>query len=392
MRRLGARLLAAHAAVLASASSSTAPSTPQTLRLVSFNIHAWRDAQHLDNLPGLIELLRGLQPDVVCLNEVLHPFVAPPADDPYWDAVRQRKGYGYTLPPSATPTSSGGGYLERLAEALGMEHVAFAPASTRGFFGRVPFGNGILSRHAFASVERHVMCVEPSDLTLGEQPRTPDDLEDRSVLLAAIELPGELGVLGVASTHLDHRAEEMREKQMRACLGHCARFFGGGDGGGDDGGGGGGGGGAAALPFVLCGDLNSFDRRDMDAAGWRRICDLYASRGWPPPTPHSLVRAVLEEAGLVDSFALRAEAAGGHDAVPPPTSWTDTRIDYVLLRAGGGAAQADAAEAGVAAAAAAGAGAGAPRLRVGVRAHATLTSCAVSDHVPLVVDFEVSRG
>ena len=52
------------------------------VRIVSYNIHAWRDAEHADNLERLSSLLAGLAPDVVCLNEVLHPYVCTAAVDP----------------------------------------------------------------------------------------------------------------------------------------------------------------------------------------------------------------------------------------------------------------------------------------------------------------------
>ena len=52
----------------------------RALRLVTFNIHGWRTAEHEDNLRQLIELLRSLEPDVLCLTssdrEELKEFVA----------------------------------------------------------------------------------------------------------------------------------------------------------------------------------------------------------------------------------------------------------------------------------------------------------------------------
>lgn len=41
------------------------------LRLVQYNIHAWRTTEHDDNLDALCTELAGLQPDILCLNEVL---------------------------------------------------------------------------------------------------------------------------------------------------------------------------------------------------------------------------------------------------------------------------------------------------------------------------------
>ena len=90
---------------------------------------------------------------------------------------------------------------------------------------------------------RHTLLrVTPDDLTLGEQQRTLNDLEDRSVITATVELPG-VGHLGICCTHLDHKAEELREKQARAVLAACDTAFSGGR-------------------SVICGDLNTFDRRE----------------------------------------------------------------------------------------------------------------------------------
>eukprot|EP00959_Pyramimonas_sp_CCMP1952_P475260 9504089-Pyramimonas_sp.AAC.2 len=40
------------------------------LRVVSWNIQAWRDSSHTDNLERVAACLAELKPDVVCLNEV----------------------------------------------------------------------------------------------------------------------------------------------------------------------------------------------------------------------------------------------------------------------------------------------------------------------------------
>ena len=59
------------------------------------------------------------------------------------------------------------------------------------------------------------------------------------------------------------------------------------------------------MPFFICGDLNSYDRRDMSDAQWDELCALCESKGWGAPRERSLVRAVLEDdGGLVDSFQL----------------------------------------------------------------------------------------
>lgn len=342
------------------------------LRVVSFNIHGWRDEAHQDNLEGLICLLQSLQPDVLCLNEVLHPFNAPAASDPYWQAVRERRGYGYLLPASSRPLEdSQHNYLRRLADALEMPHVAFGAAVgtedepvpfRRSFFGQLPFGNAILARHELIDIKHAVLRVGPSDIEdarrLGGQQRTSDDLEDRAVTTARVVLPDGGGCLGVCVTHLDHKAEPLRERQIREVVHCCQEAFGDG------------------VPHIICGDLNSFDKRDMSEEQWSAIEALYEQRAWtPPPPPDSLVQRVLKGAAYTDSFAAQIDggggaAGGGHEqgCLPPRTCWTNTRLDYIWLSSsatGGPAA-----------------------LRV--LAHRTIES-GVSDHLPIVCDVQLAN-
>lgn len=370
----------------------------RTLRLMTFNIHGWRDAEHVDNLQRLIDVINEERPDVVCLNEALHPFIAPDPSDSYWSAVRERRGHGHRPPEGTRPDPADErNYLHRLAAALGLPHCVFGAAVGEGvepeplplpfegsFFGQYPFGNAILSRFPLADVRRTLLRVTPEDLDLGNQARTTADLEHRQCTSALVQLP-DGGCVGVCVSHLDHKAEELRARQIRQVIDHCHAAFG------------------TAWPSVLVGDLNSFDQSDMDDDGWASIVALYARRGWPPPRPASLVRAALDAAGYADAFALAASAPAPvgtdtaappaterpHDAYdassasssaaggttlhaisrPPVTCWTQTRLDYVLLSpvaSGGGPAG----------------------LRV--RSHRTL-QCDASDHLPIVCELELPK-
>ena len=422
--------------------ATTATVDAVRLRVVSFNIHAFRDAEHRDNLDALSELLNEVKPDVVCLNEVIHPWSSPPPDDPYWEEIRQRRGYGRVPPLGSVPLSPSSTHLYRLAQAIGMRHVVFGCASPeQSFFGRVPFGNAVLSRYELEDVVHGVMRADPDvDLHLGDQQRTLQDLEDRGVTTATVVLPGGRR-LGVCVTHLDHKAEELREKQAQqvlsaaraafattasaqppataaaaagaagaAAAGAAAAGAAGaaaevtGEAGEAEAAGGAAAGAAAAaepstptaaaaaddaaaMPFFICGDLNSYDRRDMSDAQWDELCALCESKGWGPPRERSLVRAVLEDdGGLVDSFQLaprrdeavlgrgsgsaaKEEEKEGEEGGPPPstaegrappTCWTGARLDYLLLEGASGRAR--------------------------VEAHRTLRESTCSDHVPLVCD------
>ena len=206
---------------LALLNAATAASAATTrLRLMTYNIHAWRDSAHVDNLERLINLINEVQPDVLCLNEVLHPFAGPAPDDPYWRDVRERRGHGRDPPAgSQPPVSSPEAYLNRLALATGLPNCAFATGSEDGsFFGAFPFGNAILSRHALSGVSRRVLGVTAEDLSLGGQTRTSADLEPRAALAALVDLPGGAS-LGVCSTHLDHKV-----CWAHSCANRCINF------------------------------------------------------------------------------------------------------------------------------------------------------------------------
>jgi len=328
----------------------------RSIRIVTYNIHGWRDAEHVDNFDRIVNLLKSLDADIICLNEVLHPFVAPAADDPYWDAVRERHGHAYPPPAGSRPDEADEHcYMRRLAAALHMPHWAFGAAVGEDdepqpfastFFAQYPFGNAILTRFELADVRRVLLPVFPPDLTLGDQPRTPQDLEHRQLTMARVRLPGG-GVIGVASTHLDHKAEPLRVRQAERVAVHCRAAF-------DE-----------TLPWILCGDLNSFDRRDMSGEQWAALEALCVRRGWSPPRADSLVLKVLRAAGCGDSFAA-IEPTAGERALPPPTCWTGARLDYIMLSR---AARSGCAE-----------------LRV--TAHETI-ECDHSDHKPVVCDLEV---
>jgi hypothetical protein len=99
---------------------------------------------------------------------VLDPFVAPPAEDPYWEAVRQRRGYGYTLPTEAVPSSASEAFLNRLADALELPHFAFGAATTtRSFFGKCGFGKSFIE-----GIEHRISYSQPHQVTIYTSPTT----------------------------------------------------------------------------------------------------------------------------------------------------------------------------------------------------------------------------
>ena len=273
----------------------------ERLRVMTWNVHAWRDSDHRDNFDGVVETCQGEQPDVLCLNEVLHPYNIEAQKDGYLAAVKNGEGVGLDVRPCAVADS----YLHRLAAALGMPHVAFVEAErAKCFFGAAPFGNAVLSRRPFVDAGHLVLAAEPGDVRLGGQRR--DDVESRGVVWAAVEVGDER--VGFAAAHLDHKAEELREKQIGRCLDHVNAH-------------------CPALHLV-CGDLNTFRRADHSDAAWDAIVAFYASRGWPRPAERSLALDACEARGYADA---------GAGAAPDVTCWTHNplfRIDHVLLNDG----------------------------------------------------------
>ena len=284
----------------------------QRLRVVSWNVHAFRDSNHRDNFDRVTRTLAELEPDVVLLNEVLHPYAG--GDAAYFARVADGRGRGWEPPAGATPAADAAEcYLHRLSAALGLRHVAFAEAERDDcFFGRFGFGNALLSRTPLAARGELALRARAGDELLGDQAR--DFVEGRSMVWGRVALAGGATVT-LAAAHFDHKAEPVRAKQAAACAAELAR--------------------AAAEPgglgrALLAGDLNAFERRDHDDAAWRAIVEFYASRGWGAPAETSAALETLRDAGFVDARASAADAADGLG----PTCWTHRplfRIDHALL-------------------------------------------------------------
>lgn len=298
------------------------------LRIVSYNIHAFRDSEHVDSFDRLVDVLRVLNADIVCLQECLHPYAADVAFSKrrdridYMEAVKQGRGRGREVPSPPARLS----YLERLSRALEMPHFRHVEAERDlCYFGAVPFGCAILSRHDVVEWQSTVMHSTPEDAQLGNQPR--DFAESRAAIWATVRCTG-LADLVVATTHIDHKSEELRLKQLVACVDKIS---------------------ASNRPVLICGvsfclsssegahesaqDLNTFQRADHTDETWTKILDFYSSRDWPAPSERSLALDYLVEAGFHDAHALAPEAAEG-TGLPSLTCWTHRplfRIDHCFL-------------------------------------------------------------
>ena len=285
--------------------------SPSTgLRIMSYNIHAWRDCDHKDNFDRIVEAVQLVNPDICCLNEVLHPFVAPGGSEgsQYYEDVKDGKGRGLKLPSDHLPAKIEDSFLYRLAKHTGLDYLEYGAADpVESSFGRVPFGNAILSRFPFKSCTHVPLEVEDGDVELGYQER--DIVDPRQAIVATVNVDGKK--FGVICTHLDQKSEELRGKQMMKVIKAANRIL------------------SPDHPKIICGDFNSFRRKDMDRPTWEALCELYKSRSWGQPNEVSLVLEALEKDGYADTFTF----SGGQ--YPKPTCWTDTpvmRIDHMLVK------------------------------------------------------------
>mmetsp|Transcript_2988 Transcript_2988/g.6993 ORF Transcript_2988/g.6993 Transcript_2988/m.6993 type:complete len:412 (-) Transcript_2988:209-1444(-) len=290
------------------------------LRIVSFNIHGWRDTFHKDNFDGVVASLRKMNADVVALQEVLHPY-CPPSDPAeaaaYFEQVKSGKGNGFS--GAYMEAGEQKSYLTALAEALGLPHVSFGKAVDDGYFGAFGYGNAVISR--FPVVEESHTVVKPH---ARHQAGRRIEAEDRCFSAVTLGVGGERRQT-VCVTHLDQLSDALRLEQVEAMLPLAER----------------------AGPHVLCGDFNVFQKADCAAEQWQAILDDAAGKGWgAPPETTAAIQEVLAR-GYQDCFylsdnhrkgcaeaELAVEGMAEDAATPGATCWVIKpllRIDYAFL-------------------------------------------------------------
>jgi len=134
------------------------------MRVCTFNVHGWSDAQGRSNVDAAIDLLRGLDCAVIAVQEVPREAAA----------------------------------LRRVAETLGM-HVALGAESW--------LGNALLSRFPLEA-------AETVPITVGYE-------EGRCAVLARVEAPG--GAVELCATHLEPMYEVTRLRQLEKLLAALSR-------------------------------------------------------------------------------------------------------------------------------------------------------------------------
>lgn len=280
-------------------SDGVSPSRHSVLRVMQWNIHGWRDTYHKDNFMSTLAAVRANAPDVLVLNEVLHPY-ALPAEPEYLQTVRSGKGNGWQ---PAEPVSDQESYLRRLAEETGLVHYEFGQAVEDGYFGRFGYGNAVLSRYPLKNAACSVLLASEFEYTEGRR----IEAEDRCVLSCDVCVhPNGPGV-SVCTTHLDQLDEGLRRQQMAAVLEHCPESC------------------------MLVGDFNTYQQSDYDQQGWDQIVELWTNKKWGPPPTHSPALEALADGGFEDAHYLCQENRG---TMAAPTCWViepKFRIDYCML-------------------------------------------------------------
>ena len=163
------------------------------MKILHWNIHGWADADGVDNVDRVIDLVREVDPDVISFVEV----------DEEW----------------GNPSK-----LRRVAETLDY-YWAFVPAFEYREEGG--FGNALLSRIPFASIEQWQLL--PPSLYDGTEPSEP-----RALLLA--ELRHDAGRLRLGTTHFPrsdaHARAQATERLLKILDDHMP------------------------WPLIVCGDFN----------------------------------------------------------------------------------------------------------------------------------------
>jgi endonuclease/exonuclease/phosphatase family metal-dependent hydrolase len=176
------------------------------MKILHWNIHMWQDADGVDNIDRVFDVINGEQPDAVTLVEI----------DERWGRPEK---------------------LQSLAERLGY-HWVFVPAFEYRTAGG--FGNALLSKAPFQAVEQWQLL--PPMLYTGTEPTEP-----RAVVLGCVPLAGSDGeTITIGATHLPRHDDQLRQQALDRLLSLVS---------------------AVRTPWVICGDFNQ-PAAAWDSRGW----------------------------------------------------------------------------------------------------------------------------
>jgi endonuclease/exonuclease/phosphatase family metal-dependent hydrolase len=191
------------------------------VRVLTYNIHAGKDAAQQPSVPRIAAVIDSLKPDIVFLQEV----------------------------DRRTTRSSGEDHLDQLAQLTGM-NPAFAKSLD---FQGGEYGIAVLSRWPIDSAITVPLKVEPP------QERSGGSHEPRVALSAVIRAPW--GVLQVVNTHIDPAAAGTYRRQEVIGLLALARRI------------------PADRPIIFGGDLNTRPNTDEIAAISLALTDAWVACG-----------------------------------------------------------------------------------------------------------------
>lgn len=211
------------AALTACATAPTA--ADRTVHILTYNIHAGKDAQSVPNIPRIAAFIDSLKPDIVMLQEV--------------DRRTERSG--------------GEDHLEQLAKLTGMTPAFAKSLDYQGG----DYGIALLSRWPIDSASTIPLKVEPP------QDRAGGSREPRVALHAVIRTPS--GPLHVVNTHIDAAAiGTYRRQEIVGLLGHIRRSV------------------PESEPVVFGGDLNARPTTDEIGAVSLALTDSWLACGSGP--------------------------------------------------------------------------------------------------------------
>lgn len=240
------------------------------MRVVTWNIHNWRNAAREPSFEGVCATLDSLRADIVGLNEVSHPATVEGEARPALEALAARLGMHYVLGPWG-------------------RWAALKPVTAEGY------GNALLSRWPIVASASHHLSSVPG-------------VESRGLLEARMLLPDGASFTAYV-LHLDYTDEEARVAQFRAARQWLVRD--------------------RNRPHILMGDINAITPWDFEPRPQE-----YAALGRHPlghnlvdaPRGGPRVLAQIEKAGYVDLYR-RFHPPGARTHIPAEIG---LRIDYIL--------------------------------------------------------------
>lgn len=234
--------------------ATTVQNQADELRVLHWNIHAWRDDAGASNLEHVVDLIRATSPHVVSLVEVNESWGAPSVIG----ELANRSGYASTFVPT-------------------FEFGQDVPVGG--------FGNALLTKLPVLAVQqRHL--VWPPKLYDGSEPSEP-----RSVVFVKLRISAK--ELWVGSTHLPRSDADVRTDALHRLFTIAQDL---------------------AEPWVLCGDFNTPASSWLDNYPLLNAYPETAEPTYPTNEPVEPIDYCIVSPGV--SIQAKVMTAGGSDHLP----------------------------------------------------------------------------